>query len=78
MAKSKYPKPKYKYKSLDDVVDFGYVKGMTVREVIERDTDRGFMFWALSSVKEFRISMEIKEALEKASGKTIESDKIKG
>lgn len=48
---------KIKYQKSDEIINFGYVKGMTISDVINKEA--GFIEWAKRSVKGFRLSKEI-------------------
>lgn len=48
---------KSKYQKSDDIVNFGYVKGMTISDVIENE--HGFILWAKRNVKGFKLSKKI-------------------
>ena len=50
---------KTKYQKSDDIVNFGYVKGMTIGDVIKNE--HGFILWAKRNVKGFKLGKKILE-----------------
>lgn len=70
--KKKYNKPNYKYKKLDDKVDFGQHKSKTIEEVIE--SEPMYLEWALNNVRGFSLSAGIKSSLKKRLGRELRED----
>lgn len=52
MAKYKSDQ-KLKYKESDEIINFGYVKGMTIGDVIKNEP--GFIVWAKKTIKGFKL-----------------------